>query len=238
MGRFTAALVDGIESGAADHERKGKILLSDLRTYLGRVKIGSTPQFYDHSASGDPLISLSPATAGPLLDATAGPLLDAEEKKADELWRSAPNEETSQQLLAIIQARAHRASEYAKTCPVGDSGDTAQKLEQFLIKLDAYGWSLQKLAPLAKRLARQGMPEPASKLDGFLKDLATARETWIEMYGGRMATQSELQNIFFKAALVAIGKEVDRRAMRRSQRRQPFPIESSRRPRPHSGRRP
>jgi hypothetical protein len=200
MGRFTAELVYGIETGAADHERKGKILLSDLRTYLGQVKIGSTPQFYDHSASGDPLISLSPATAGSLLD--------AEEKTASALWRSAPNEETSQQLLAIIQARAKRMLEYARISPVvGLGDDSAQRLEQFLIKLDAMGWSLRKLTPLAKRLARQGMPEPASKLDGVLKDLATAFETWIEMYEGTMETQSKLQNILSKATPVAIGKD-------------------------------
>ena len=66
MGRFTVALVNGIESGAADLERKGKILLSDLRRYLGQVVTGQTPQFFDRRASGDPLISLSPATAVPL----------------------------------------------------------------------------------------------------------------------------------------------------------------------------
>jgi hypothetical protein len=59
MGRFTAALVNGIESGAADRGRKGKILFSDLRHYLGQVIIGSTPQFFDRRASGDPLISLT-----------------------------------------------------------------------------------------------------------------------------------------------------------------------------------
>ena len=59
MGRFTAALVEGIQSGAADTERKGKILLSDLRRYLGRVVTGQTPQFIDRNASGDPLISLT-----------------------------------------------------------------------------------------------------------------------------------------------------------------------------------
>ena len=60
MGKFTAALVKGIESGAADQDRKGKILLSDLRKYLGRAAFGSTPQFFDRRASGDPLISLAP----------------------------------------------------------------------------------------------------------------------------------------------------------------------------------
>jgi Caspase domain len=72
MGRFTAALVSGIESGAADRERKGKVLLSDLRRHLEQVVTGQTPKFFAHSASGDPLISLSPAmTASEPLIASA-----------------------------------------------------------------------------------------------------------------------------------------------------------------------
>ena len=46
MGRFTAALVDGIESGAADQGYKGKVLLSDLRQHLGRTVTGQTPQVF------------------------------------------------------------------------------------------------------------------------------------------------------------------------------------------------
>ena len=69
MGRFTAALVECIESGAADLEHKGKILLSDLRRYLDHEITGQTPRFFARKASGDPIISLSPATAVPLLDA-------------------------------------------------------------------------------------------------------------------------------------------------------------------------
>jgi hypothetical protein len=79
MGKFTAALVKGIENGAADQGHKGRILLSDLRRYLGQVVTESTPQFFDHQASGDPLISLSPATAEPLLDAGVLADLDAEQ---------------------------------------------------------------------------------------------------------------------------------------------------------------
>jgi hypothetical protein len=79
MGRFTAALVAGIESGAADQGRKGKILLSDLRRHLEEMVTGSTPQFFARRASGDPLISFSPATAAPLLDAEVLADLDAEQ---------------------------------------------------------------------------------------------------------------------------------------------------------------
>ena len=68
MGRFTAALVDAIESGAADAGRKGRILLSDLRRHLEQAVTGQTPQFFARRASGDPLICLSPTTAAPLLD--------------------------------------------------------------------------------------------------------------------------------------------------------------------------
>ena len=63
MGRFTAAMVSGIESGAADFGRKGKILVSDLRRHLGKAITGQTPQFFDRRASGDPIISFSPSTA-------------------------------------------------------------------------------------------------------------------------------------------------------------------------------
>ena len=79
MGRFTASLVDGIESGAADQGRTGKILLSDLRRHLEKMVTGSTPQFFAHRANGDPLISFSPATAEPLLDAAVLADLDAEQ---------------------------------------------------------------------------------------------------------------------------------------------------------------
>jgi tetratricopeptide (TPR) repeat protein len=77
MGRFTAALVSGIESGAADRERKGKVLLSDLRRHLEQVVTGQTLKFFARSASGDPLISFSPATAASLLDAQVLADLDA-----------------------------------------------------------------------------------------------------------------------------------------------------------------
>jgi hypothetical protein len=80
MGHFTAALVNGIESGAADLESTGEIRLSDLRHYLGQVVIGSTPLFFDHKARGDPLISLSPATAARLLDAELLADLDDEQR--------------------------------------------------------------------------------------------------------------------------------------------------------------
>jgi uncharacterized caspase-like protein len=79
MGRFTAALVDGIKTGAADQRRRGEILLSDLHYYLRQTVTGSTPQFFSRKASGDPLISLSPATAAPLLDAEVLADLDSEQ---------------------------------------------------------------------------------------------------------------------------------------------------------------
>src|SRR5205823_4566357 len=77
MGRFTAALVNGIETGAADSEYRGEVRFSDLRRYLGHAVTGQTPQFYDIRASGDPLISFSPATAAALLDPEVLADLDA-----------------------------------------------------------------------------------------------------------------------------------------------------------------
>jgi tetratricopeptide (TPR) repeat protein len=79
MGRFTADLVNGIKTGAADQRRRGEILLSDLHYYLGKTVTGSTPQFFSRKASSDPLISLSPATAAPLLDAEVLADLDSEQ---------------------------------------------------------------------------------------------------------------------------------------------------------------
>ena len=68
MGRFTAQVVEGIESGAADLNRTGRIFLADIRQYLIRNMTGQTPQFFDRRASGNPLISLSPGTSVPLID--------------------------------------------------------------------------------------------------------------------------------------------------------------------------
>jgi uncharacterized caspase-like protein len=100
MGRFTAALVKGIQSGAADQGCKGKILLSDLRHYLGQVVTDLTPQFFDRKASGDPLISLSPATTATLVEARILHLVDILEGPFDD-----------ERLHAIEQLGAIRAKE-------------------------------------------------------------------------------------------------------------------------------
>ena len=68
MGRFTAAIVDGIQSSGADLGRTGEIRLSDLKAYVERTLRGQTPQFFAHAGSGDPLISYG---ARPLLDQSA-----------------------------------------------------------------------------------------------------------------------------------------------------------------------
>jgi chaperonin GroEL len=57
MGRFTAAIVEGIESGKADTSGLGEIRLTDLKGYVERSLRGQTPQFFAHAGSGDPLIS-------------------------------------------------------------------------------------------------------------------------------------------------------------------------------------
>jgi hypothetical protein len=61
MGRFTGAIVEGIESGNADRVLRGHILLSDLKDYVERTVRGQTPQYFVHQGSGDPLISWNPA---------------------------------------------------------------------------------------------------------------------------------------------------------------------------------
>jgi uncharacterized caspase-like protein len=68
MGRFTAAIVDGIKSGDADHNRDGQISLLEIKQHLEATVHGQTPQFFAHAGSGDPFISFSPATSAPILD--------------------------------------------------------------------------------------------------------------------------------------------------------------------------
>ncbi len=75
MGRFTAAMVRGIETGAADHDRDGSISVSDLVRYLEANVRGQTPQYWAHEATGNPVVAFVPAAsklrAGPA--ATAAP---------------------------------------------------------------------------------------------------------------------------------------------------------------------
>jgi chaperonin GroEL len=59
MGRFTAAIVEGIQSGRADAHQTGEIRLSHLKTHVERTLRGQTPQFFAHAGSGDPFISRS-----------------------------------------------------------------------------------------------------------------------------------------------------------------------------------
>lgn len=68
MGQFTAAIVDGIESGSADRDHDGQILLYDLVRHVTTTVRHQTPQFLAARGNGDPLIAHSPATAFPLLD--------------------------------------------------------------------------------------------------------------------------------------------------------------------------
>ena len=105
-----------------------------------------------------------------------------------------------QQLLAIIDGSAQRALDFARTCPVGGA---PQMMEGFLAKIDEYVWQFQQEAPLANWLRQQGMPAPASKLDTIMHDLATARQSWVAMYGGMLQTQSSLQNIWSGATQFA-----------------------------------
>lgn len=81
MGRFTAAIVDGIETGNADRDRDGQIFLYDIVRHVKAVVKKQTPQFLAAKASGDPLIAMSPSTAAPLLD--PGALADL----ASDNWR-------------------------------------------------------------------------------------------------------------------------------------------------------
>jgi TPR repeat protein len=68
MGRFTAAIVSGVDTGSADLSGNGMIVLSDLRRHVEGAVSGQRPKFFARNASGDPLISFSPTTARPHID--------------------------------------------------------------------------------------------------------------------------------------------------------------------------
>ncbi|MDP1752558.1 MAG: caspase family protein, partial [Reyranella sp.] len=65
LGRFTAAIVDGIETGSADYDGDGQISLLDIVRYVKSTVKYQTPQFLAARATGDPLIALSPSTITP-----------------------------------------------------------------------------------------------------------------------------------------------------------------------------
>lgn len=54
LGRFTDAILRGIESGEADLDGDGVVTLSELNRHLARTVRGQTPQFWAREASGDP----------------------------------------------------------------------------------------------------------------------------------------------------------------------------------------
>jgi hypothetical protein len=103
MGRFTAALVNGIESGAADSRHRGEILLSDLKGHLEEVVTGQTPKFFARNTRGDPLISLSPGTTIQLLanKATPSKILDQDTKVRQLLAEN--NSTPPETLVALAQ---------------------------------------------------------------------------------------------------------------------------------------
>jgi uncharacterized caspase-like protein len=68
MGRFTAAIVEGLADGRADQDRDGRILLYDVVRHVQASVRHQTPQFLAARGSGDPLIAYSPATTRPLID--------------------------------------------------------------------------------------------------------------------------------------------------------------------------
>jgi TonB family protein len=57
MGKFTYAIVRGIETGAADHNGDREITISDLCRHIELTVRGQTPQYWARNVIGDPLIS-------------------------------------------------------------------------------------------------------------------------------------------------------------------------------------
>lgn len=57
MGRFTAALTEGLREGTADRDGDGEIRLSELYAFLRAKVAGQTPHYWAHQASGDPCVA-------------------------------------------------------------------------------------------------------------------------------------------------------------------------------------
>ena len=57
MGRLTAAMVQGIETGEADCNKDGLVSINDLNSYLRMTVRGQTPEFSARQTSGDPVIA-------------------------------------------------------------------------------------------------------------------------------------------------------------------------------------
>lgn len=87
MGKFTAALVDGINSGAADRDKDGEIKLQDLVDHVRATLRGQKPQYFAARAGGDPLISLSPATARLPEDVLQGLIAEEPLARMGAAWR-------------------------------------------------------------------------------------------------------------------------------------------------------
>jgi HEAT repeat protein len=218
MGRFTAALVNGIQSGAADRERKGKILLSDLRRYLGQVDTGSTPLFFERRASGDPLISLSPATAAPLPGDRMRRLVETLQDSDQNVRRSAidalgnigPNAAgAAPALAAALKDPDKHVRQRAAGALVTIGPNAAEAVPALAAALKDHDNDVRRLAALALGKIGPNAAEAEPALADTLKDPDTIVRLWaIEALGkiGPAAVPA------LAAALIDADKDVRARA--------------------------
>ncbi|HXO42983.1 MAG TPA: hypothetical protein VN999_16150 [Thermoanaerobaculia bacterium] len=98
-----------------------------------------------------------------------------------------------QKTLAAIDAEVTRLLAYCNACPVGAAADV---IGQWFTGLDDFAWRLEQLTPSAVWLVQQGFPAAGQRLETVSRDLARARQTYLEMYQSVVAVQSRLSAIW------------------------------------------
>jgi hypothetical protein len=102
-----------------------------------------------------------------------------------------------QATLASIEAEVARIVAYLNTFPLGG---TAEAMGRWIAGLDDFAWRLQQLTPTAAWAAQRGFPAAAQRLEAATRDLAGARQTYLETYQNTLATQAKIAAIWDDAA--------------------------------------
>jgi hypothetical protein len=101
-----------------------------------------------------------------------------------------------QTTLAAIDAEVARILAYLNACPVGSA---AAAIGQWLTGLDDFVWRLEQLTPATLWLVQQGLPAAGQRLETVTRDLAGARQKYLEMYQSTVAIQSQWPAIWADA---------------------------------------
>jgi len=104
-----------------------------------------------------------------------------------------PPAAVEQAVLTALNTEAQQIHIYLQTCPVGAPPAV---MGRWINGLDQFVWNFQALAPLADWLRRQGLPQAGQRLAFLLRDLSSARDTYIQMYQGMVQTQMTFADIW------------------------------------------